>query len=183
MVKDVTNETATAAFLNVQPVNDRLNQFTDAFEDMEKKMTDLLGIFYLKNYEGSSISYGRRYLVEPPDVIFEKYQNARREGVNKFTLDYFILQYYQTEYANDLKSLTKAQKGIRLEPFVHKTDEELIALPVSEEDKKAKLYFNDWFKNIPELDLLSKDVQDLQKQYDEYLKSKIINNNENDTDV
>jgi hypothetical protein len=161
MIKDANNETATAAFLNVQPVNDRLNSFSDAFEDMEKKMTDLIALFYLKTYEGSSISYGRRYLVESPETIWNKYEKARKEGVSKIALDYLLLQFYQSEYSNDIQSLAIAQKGIKLEPFIHKTDEELIKLPVMEDDKKAKIYFNEWFKTIPVIDLLSKEVQEV----------------------
>jgi len=179
MVKDANNETATAAFLNVQPVNDRLNSFSDAFEDMEKKMVDLIGMFYLKTYEGSSISYGRRYLVELPETIWNKYEKARKEGVSKIALDYLLLQFYQSEYSNDIQSLVIAQKGIKLEPFIHKTDEELIKLPVSNDDKKAKVYFNEWFKTIPVIDLLSKEVQELEKLYKEYLNTKTINNDQN----
>lgn len=176
MQKDVNNETATAAFLNVQPVNDRLNSFSDAFEDMEKKMTDLIGVFYLKNYEGSSINYGRRYLVELPEAIWNKYEKARREGVSKIALDYLMVQFYQAEYSNDIESLAIAQKGIKLEPFIHKTDEELVALPVSQEDKKAKIYFNEWFKSLDTLELLSRDINELSNLYSEFLTTKNIDN-------
>jgi len=175
MNKDVNNETATAAFLNIQPVNDRLNMFSDAFEDMEKKMTDLIGIFYLKTYEGSSISYGRRYLVESPEAIWNKYEKARGEGVNKIALDYLLLQFYQSEYSNDIESLAIVQKGIKLEPFVHKTDEELIALPVMDEDKKAKIYFNEWFKTVDTMDILTKEISKLQEMFNIYLTNKSIN--------
>lgn len=172
MVKDAPNETATAAFLNVQPVNERLNGFSDAFEDMEKKMTDLIGTFYLKTYSGSSISYGRRYLIEPPDVIWKKYETARKEGVSKVALDYLLLQFYQSEYNNDIENLTVIQKSIKLEPFIHKTDEELVKLPVAEDDKKAKIYFNEWFNQVNTFDLLTKDVKALQKEYETYLNTK-----------
>jgi hypothetical protein len=171
MVKDAENETATAAFLNVQPVNERLNGFSDAFEDMEKKMTDLIGTFYLKTYKGSSISYGRRYLIEPPDVIWNKYEKARKEGVSKVALDYLLLQFYQSEYNNDIENLTVMQKSIKLEPFIHKTDEELVKLPVAEDDKKAKVYFNEWFKQLTTFDLLTKEVKVLQTEYKTYLKT------------
>jgi len=172
MVKDAGNETATAAFLNVQPVNERLNGFSDAFEDMEKKMTDFIGTFYLKVYSGSSISYGRRYLIESPDVIWKKYEAARKEGVSKVALDYLLLQFYQSEYNNDIENLTVMQKSIKLEPFIHKTDEELVKLPVVDNDKKAKIYFNEWFKTISTFDLLTKEVNILQKEYETYLKTK-----------
>jgi hypothetical protein len=172
MVKDAANETATAAFLNVQPVNERLNGFSDAYEDMEKKMTDFIGTFYLKTYSGSSISYGRRYLIESPDIIWGKYEKARKEGVSKVALDYLLLQFYQSEYNNDIENLTIIQKSIKLEPFIHKTDEELIKLPVAEPDKKAKIYFNEWFKLLDTFDLLTMDVKALQTEYETYLKTR-----------
>jgi hypothetical protein len=180
MVTDANNETATAAFLNVQPANERLNGFSDAFEDMEKKMTDLIGVFYLKTYEGSSISYGRRYLVESPDAIWNRYEKARKEGVSKVSLDYLLIQFYQSEYSNDIQNLAIAQKSIRLEPFIHKTDEELVALPVDDDSKKAKIYFNEWFKQLSIPDLLGKEINVLQNEYNTYLQTKNISDgNEN----
>ena len=169
MAKDANNETATAAFINVQPVNDQLNNFTDAFEDMEKKMTDLIGTFIFGEYDGASINYGRRFLVEPPDVIWKKYETARKEGSPKITLDYLLTQFYQSEFANDLENLTIAQKSITLEPFIHKSDEDLMKLPVLAEDKKRKIYFNEWYKTVPQMELLSKDVEKLTKEYDDFL--------------
>ena len=185
MNKDVNNETATAAFLNVQPANDRMNGFSDAFEDMEKKMTDLIGTFYLyyKTNEGSSINWGRRYLVEPPDVIWEKYETAREKGVSKASLNYLLIQFYQSEFSNDIESLSVAQKSMKLEPFIHKTDEELLALPIRDEDKKAKFYFNEWFKDLTIIELLSKDVKSLQSLFDTYLNTIIIKKENDGTNV
>lgn len=169
MAEDVDNETATAAFLNVQPVNDRLNDFADAFEDMEKKMTDLIATFLFDTYDGSSISYGRRFLVEPPDVIWKKYETAKEKKAPKISLDYLLTQFYQSEFANDLQNLTIAQKAIRLEPFIHKSDDDLVKLPVSSKDKKAKVYFSEWYKTLSEMDILAKDIETLQKEFETYL--------------
>lgn len=171
MATDATNETATAAFLRVQPANDKLNSFSDAFEDMEKKMTDLIGEFYLKNYKGSSVNYGRRYLVESPDAIWTKYEQARREGSSKVALDYLLIQFYQSEFSNDIESLTIAQKGVKLEPFIHKTDEEVVNLPVEQIDKTRKLYFNEWYKQLDDITILSADVNKLSAMFDQYIAS------------
>jgi len=111
MARDKTNETATAAFLDVQPVNDRLNAFADAFEDVERKVTNLFGTFLFGTYSGASINYGRRFLVESPDKIWEKYSKARQTGAPKATLNYLLMQFYQSEYANDIESLTIAYKA------------------------------------------------------------------------
>lgn len=167
------NETATAAFLDVQPVNDRLNQFTDSFEGMEQMMTDLIGQFYLREaYKGSSINYGRRYLVESPDQIWSKYETAREKGTTKISLDYLLSQFFQAEFANDLKNLTVSQKGMKLEPFIHKTDEEIDSLPVLDEDKQRKYYFNEWFKTLEFNDILVKDVNTLNKEFETFINAK-----------
>lgn len=168
------NETATAAFIDVQPVNDRLNQFADSFEGLEQIMTDFLGQFYLKeSYKGSSINYGRRYLVETPDQIWNKYEKAKEKGSPKISLDYLLTQFYQTEFANDIESLTIAQKAIKIEPFIHKTDEEINSLnDINPDDKKAKYYFNEWFKTLKYEEILITETDKLKNKFQEYLNTK-----------
>lgn len=167
------NETATAAFIDVQPVNDRLNKFSDAYEQLENLMVDFIGKFYLKdNYEGASINYGRRFLVEPPDVIWKKYVDAKEKGSPKVTLDYLLIQFYQSEFKDDKKNMIIATKGIKLEPFVHKTDEEINSLPVKEEDKTAKFYFNEFWKQLDKKDVLITDVDKLREGFLNFLKDK-----------
>ena len=177
----VDNETATAAFIDVQPVNDRLNKFSDAFEQTEKLMTDIIGRFYIiDNYEGASINYGRRFLVEPPDVIWKKYETARAGGAPKISLDYLLIQFYQSEFKDDLRSMSIAQKGIKIEPFIHKTDEQINSLPIMNEDKTAKFYFNEWWRTLNEEDILLKDVVGLSNEFNTFINTKKI---ENGTDV
>lgn len=175
----VDNETATAAFIDVQPVNDRLNKFSDAYEQLENMMIDIIGKFYIRdNYEFVSINYGRRFLVEPPDVIWKKYMDAKENGSPKVSLDYLLIQFYQSEFKDDKKSLMIAQKGIKLEPFVHKTDEEIDSLPVLDSDKIAKYYFNEFWKNIDKQKILVTDVETLQKEFITFLKDKKNASNE-----
>jgi len=171
MVKDKANETATAAFLDVQPVNDRLNGFADAFEDIERKITNLYGVFLFGTYEGASISYGRRFLVESPDVIWEKYSKARQSGAPKCSLNYLLMQFYQSEFSSDIESLTVAQKGMQLEPFVHLSDEQLKALAPAPVDLKRKIYFNEWFKMLSHSDILTKTVEQLNAEFETYIKT------------
>lgn len=175
------NETATAAFIDVQPVNDRLNKFADAYEQTEKMIIDIIGAFYVQsNYEGVSVNYGRRFLVESPDKVWQKYQDAKLKGSPKVSLDYLLIQFYQSEFKDDLQNLAIAQKGILIEPFIHKTDEEINALPVTSTDKLRKFYFNDWFKSVDKTDLMIKDVQTLTQMFNDYVSSKIIVETETD---
>jgi hypothetical protein len=167
------NETATAAFIDVQPVNDRLNKFADAYEQTELLITDIVGTFYAQgNYEGVSVNYGRRFLVEPPDKVWQKYQDAKAKGAPKVSLDYLLIQFYQSEYKDDLQNLAIAQKGILIEPFIHKTDEEINSLPVMTADKLRKFYFNEWFKSVDKTEILTKDVQTLAQMFDAYMLTK-----------
>jgi len=172
MSKDASNETATAAFLNAQPVNDQLNNFTDAFEDMERKMTSLIVKFHTESSEPMvSVNYGRRYLVELADAIWKRYEEARKSGANKVSLDYMLTQFYQSEYANDLESLAIAQKGILLEPFVHKTDEEIQSLILVSDDMKIKKYlFNEWFKRLDRIDVMMKSINELELMFNKYIE-------------
>ena len=82
------------------------------------------------------------------------------------------MQFYQTEFANDMESLAIAQKAIKLEPFVHKTDEQINLLNISEKDKKAKFYFNEWFKSLSQDEILKSNTDILKSKFDEYLKTK-----------
>jgi hypothetical protein len=171
------NETATAAFIDVQPVNDRLNKFADAYEQTEKLMTDIIGKFYIRdNYEGASISYGRRFLVEPPDVIWKKYEDARKNGSPKISLDYLLIQFYQSEFKDDKKNMAIAQKGIRIEPFIHKTDEQINALPIQNDDKVSKYYFNEWWRTLKPQDIILKEAEALNKDFLTFIKTKTLNN-------
>jgi hypothetical protein len=175
------NETATAAFIDVQPVNDRLNKFADAFEQTEKLVTDILGDFYLlENYNGASINYGRRFLVEPPDIIWKKYITAKKDGAPKVSLDYLLTQYYQSEFKDDVEGLITAQKGIKIEPFIHSTSAEINLLPVMNEDKLAKFYFNEFWRSLKQQDIILKDVEVLKAEFETYLMTKKVETKEED---
>jgi hypothetical protein len=135
-------------------------------------MTDLIGSFYVRdNYEGASINYGRRFLVEPPDVIWKKYVTAKEKGAPKITLDYLLIQFYQSEFKDDIENMIVAQKGIKIEPFIHKTDEEVNSLPIREDDKKAKFYFNEFWRTLNQQDIVLSDVEKIKKQFETYLKT------------
>jgi len=171
------NETATAAFIDVQPVNDRLNKFADAYEQTEQLMTDIIGFFYIRdNYQGSSVNYGRRFLVEPPDVIWKKYESAKEKGSPKISLDYLLTQFYQSEFKDDKENMIIAQKGIMIEPFIHKTDEQINLLPVNPEDKLAKFYFNEFWRTLKTQDIILKDTEQIKKDFESYLKTKKLEN-------
>jgi hypothetical protein len=170
-VDKAENETATAAFIDVQPVNDRLNKFADAYEQTEKFIIDIVSYFHVRdNYEGASVNYGRRFIIEPPDKIWQKYQNARATGANKITLSYLLIQFYQAEYQNDLKQLAIVQKSIKHEPFIHKTDEEIMSLDISRMDKLKKFYFSEFWKRLTDDEIIMSSDEQIEKMFNDFMK-------------
>ena len=167
------NETATAAFLDVQPVNDRLNLFADAFENTEKLIIDIVGDFYANsNYEGVSVNYGRRFLMESPDKIWDKYQKARKDGAPQITLNYLLKQYYQSEFQTDIESLIRAEKGIMIEPFIHYPASVIIGWNLPQLDIIKKQYFDDWWKNVDDNEIIMTDIETLKQKFENYAKQK-----------
>lgn len=164
------NNTATGKFIDVQPVNDRLNKFSDAAEYAEKFTVDMMGQFiYPQSYKGSSINYGRRFLIETPDEIWEKYEKARTANAPVSALNDILREYYQARYASDSIELAKYLKLMRVEPLVHISIMNAKTLLGDQSPMYLKkLLFGDWLSSINESILLSADVPTLQALLSDY---------------
>lgn len=163
-------ETATGRFLDVEPVNERRVEFSEAFEDMEQRMTNFLGEFYLPNsYEGSSINYGRRYQMESPDALWKKYIDAKKEKAPRSSLDTILNQYYESEFANDVEMLQVSIKGMKLEPYVHTTVEDAQGFLPSEQFIE-KVAFSEWWKSLDPKHIFLTDIDKLNKEFDKFIK-------------
>lgn len=179
------NNTATAAFLDLQPVNDRQGQFSDAIEDLEKKMTDFIGEFYLQtayDADSTSINYGRIYLMQPPEKLLENYRDAREKGSPDSLLDHLYKQYIQSEFMNDPQSLGVSLKAMGLEPFLHKSVEEVQGMKVANTDYYTKVYFNDWWVNVDEDEKRIKTKEQLRSERDNFINTK-LESNEDSQDI
>lgn len=168
--ENAENPTATAATLNVQPQNDRLNHFSDSYEDIEKKMTDFIGEFYFPEaYEGSSISYGKRFLMEKADEVWKKYLDAKSKKAPQATLTLLLSQYYQSEFMNDMEMLAIMTKAMRVEPFVHNTVAEIMNL-IDGKILQRKIYFGEWWMTLSEEYVVKTSTDQMVKDLDKYLE-------------
>lgn len=172
-MEDSSNETATGRFIDVQPVNERLGKYSDAAEYVEKWITDHVGAFYFEGaYEGCEVNLGRRYLIENPDDIWKKYQEARKQGVASIgSLNNMLLQYIQSEYQSDNMEQVRQVKMMRLEPFVHMTIEQAKSNVASPMDYNKKLYFSQWVNQLGENDLITKDLATLNTMLTDYVNT------------
>lgn len=151
--------TAAGRFIDAQPINDRLNAYADAAASTEKFIIDAIGQFHFqKSYKGCWVSYGRRFMVEGPDVIWRKYEQARKMGAPLSTLNEHLTEYYESKFQSNPIELAKYLKMMRIEPFVHLTVKEAFEV-VSPDEFARKVYFSEWCTTIKEMDWITKSDQ------------------------
>lgn len=167
------NRTATEVVVDLQPINEKLHSISDNFEKIESFITDLLGVFYYENaYKGASINYGRRYLIESPDAIWKKLSEAKKDKMPLVFLMNLTKEYIQSLYANNEAECAIQMKLLTVEPFLFMTISEVIGLSISEEEKKKKIFFQEWYQTINETQILLSTKEQLQNSLMNYIKTK-----------
>jgi len=171
--------TATGRFIDTQPVNNKLNRYTDSVELIHNSLADLYGKFYYpQTFNKSNVVYGRRYLIETPDQLISRYKDFIGVSDNAVFADITYEQYLESEFRGNDQLYEYNSKIAALDPFPHYKLSDLVSLNMPEELKK-KLFVID-FKNTMEIGyVLSKTKEELKKEYEEFLSSKesqIINN-------
>jgi len=169
-------KTATEVITDIQPKIDRLYPLSEMAESRDKFIMDMIIMQNLKviSYQGSSINYGRRYLIESGDALWEKYSTARKDGASISVLDDLLNEYVEAKYSGDAITLNIQQKLIRVEPFVHNTIGEIKGFGVPFPDYLQKLYFQEWKGTLTKADLIVKSSDDLKKMLADYVTAKAI---------
>lgn len=170
MMDDKDNQTATGKFIDVQPVNERLNQFSKSAEAMETFITDLIGsIMFNQSYKGASICYGTRYMIETPDEIWNKYSDARAKGAPTSALDDLYCDYLNSRYSANNMELQKQLKLMKVEPYQHFTLIDMAGISAFAQDELLKkLYYSQWIASMKESDVIFKNVETLQADFQKY---------------
>jgi len=148
-IEEGKNETATGKFINTQPKNSMLTVLSTIEEDVETKLVNFFGHYYFSNWENGKVINGKRFIIEPPDAIWKKYETAKEKKMPFPSLDSFLEQYYLSEYFNDRFTSEYYIKLMKIEPYVHMTIDEVVALPIDETIKRQKIYFNEWKMTVP----------------------------------
>ena len=174
-VERKNNETATGRFIDAQPVNNRLNDYSDLVEVVHKWVLSMFAKFVAENSVDSVVvNYGRRYLIETPDQIWEKYINAKKDNAPETALNLLLIQFYESEFQHNEVMREYYLKLMVLEPYVHKTVEATLELPISELEKSMKLYFQEWVGQTMIADIIKEDVDVLRKNLEEFATSKMV---------
>ena len=170
-----TAQTATEIMSDIKPEADRLHILSEMAETRHKFILDfVIRLQIAPNYKGASVNYGRRYMLEGPDAIWQKYSDARTKGAPQSVLDDLLNEFYDAKYMTDPVGLAIAKKLMYVEPFVHYNAAQLKTLNPAEEDYKAKLYFSEWLSTVNEAILVSFSVELLKAQLLKYVSTKIL---------
>jgi hypothetical protein len=170
-----SNETATGRFIDQQPVHDRLSTLAATFEATDQWICDQVGYYhYREAYKGASVHYGRRFLIETPSAIWDDYQKAIKDGAPEAVKDYKLMQYWYSELRDDPVQLGAALKLIQVEPFVHLSPVEVLAMEaIPLPDRLAKVYFSDWSDQMTADQIVSKTAEQLRSELAAYIALKI----------
>lgn len=118
-------ETATGRYIDVQPIINTLNTFADTAEYMDNTLSNwLLNFVDTIKPRGEVLyvrTYGRRYIIENPDIILTKYQEAKKTSDSSTVLDKLLEEFILSKYKNDAYMQSLMLKKMRLEPYVHMT--------------------------------------------------------------
>ena len=165
-VEEEKSNTATGRYIDAQPVNDELKNVADMAQKKEEAIISFIGKLQFKTIENVSVTYGKRYLIETPDILWEKYIDAKERKAPLSTLDHMYKQFIYGEYNGDAALLDQKLKEFRLEPFPHYSIIEL-AGAISVKQMQSKVLFREWVAT--EIDF-SLDYKELVKKFNEYLK-------------
>jgi hypothetical protein len=171
------NKTATQVLDEVKPEESRLIPISESAEKRHKFIADAIIDVKIKvGYSqsgGSSVNYGRRYMLESSDAILTKYTNAKSSGANVGVLDDLLLDYLETEYSGDPVKMAIKIKETQIEPFIHmKVSDVDLSGSITAEDKAAKVYYTEWRRTVNDAMILSFTIEMLKEQLYKYAQTK-----------
>lgn len=163
--------TATEVFVNAQPVEDRLNKYSDSYEIITKYIIDMLGAYVFGDkYEGTSFNAGRNYIVKGINQLTKEYTDLKAANVGETLLNAKLNELINAKYANDSFTLTVAQKLAAVEPFVHNTIDEVKSMEVGNIAYMRKVYYNDWVNTIDNDYIFRTDIKKLRDDLTLYVR-------------
>ena len=141
-------ETATGRYIDVQPIINVLNLYADTVEYMDNTINNWI-LNFIDPVKGKfdiiyNKTYGRRYIIENPDVILMKYQEAKKTSDSSTILDKLLEEFILSKYKNDQLMQNIMLKKKNIEPYVHMTATEVYTMFGADESYKKELFNKFW---------------------------------------
>lgn len=125
--KEAINDIQVAA--NFESKTSVLNNLKTNFEQAQKFVEDTIcRLRYGNIFVSSSISWGTEFYVFTVKELYDKYKLAKENGMTESELDAITQQILEVEYKNNPQVLQKMLILKQLEPYPHKTLDEVITL-------------------------------------------------------
>lgn len=125
--KEAINETQVAA--NFESKTSVLNALKTNFEQAQKFVEDTICMLrYGEAFISSSINWGTEFYVFTVKELYDKYKQAKENGATEAELDAISQQIIEVEYRNNPLVLQRMLILKQLEPYPHKTLEQVINL-------------------------------------------------------
>lgn len=170
--KQGKSETATGRFIDVAPVNARLKDISEIFEEADERLITFIGEFELSDaFKSVASRFGDVFITQDPDILWKEYEAARKEGVSSVQLDRKILKYYESTYKNNPMMLAIVQKEIRLEPLFH-YDVNNLPTNIDNQTKIRKLYFREFWKTLSNQEKMVLNDEQLINLLDAFIEQK-----------
>jgi hypothetical protein len=150
--------TATEVWTDIQPVTNKLCKYANTTEFVINQLSNFV---YAYQNPGaakpvSNYNLGKRYIIESPDAILEKYQISKEKGDATTILDRLYQEYVTSKYENDPEWLRYELLKSQAEPYLHYTLEE-IALTFGRKEAMRKAMFVDWWQTVTEQEKIEND--------------------------
>ncbi len=159
-----STKTATEIVGELQTTVDKLHPISDSAEKRIKFIIDRKIELELRSgYQGSSVNLGRRYLMETPDELWDRYVRAKTDSADDCLLDELLIDFIETKYGADPVGMEIMLKMLYVVPFFHRTIEQVQSLGVSPRDFAAKLYAGEWQKQIEDSEVIRLTTQELRE--------------------
>lgn len=125
--KEAINETQVAA--NFENKTSVLTALKTNFEVAQKFVEDTICKFrYGADFVGSSVNWGTEFYVFTIQELYANYEQAKSNGASLSELDAIAQQIMEVEYRNDPFVLQRMQLLKQIEPYPHKTLDEVVSL-------------------------------------------------------
>jgi hypothetical protein len=148
-VEKKNNETATGRYIDAQPIINTFNQYANWFEYTEWNISELVANFIFtskpKETQIATIIYGRNYIIDSPDAIYERYQKGKAVGENNVVLDRYLNELITVKYKNDPSALAEELYKASIEPYVHQTLADTFNF-FGQREAQKKVYFKTWWE-------------------------------------
>ena len=167
-IKKSVSQTEDEIHRDTQPMINKLNCYSDIFQWVEWTLTEWIAraidTTISPEKQVSRIVYSRAYILEGMDELQQKYEDAKKNGDNIVILDGIFYELLTIKFKNDMGLLNQEIKKAGVEPYLHQSIDDVNNI-LGPEEAVRKMYFQKWWKNLTDADLLKEKIA-LQIQFD-----------------